>query len=211
MNTSLGQHDYDHDHCHDLDNQGQYLGANIDQEQNPDLEAPVNTTGTVWVDAADADVDSMAADTGDTMAAVDDTFNCDASGEPQSEARADNEGDECPQESWSDVVKKCSSKLVHARGCDTGNGARDFIIPGKNADNRNVRLRGVPSRRGWGGIDLAGPGLQHNSIVEPVFLAYNRIGIDGQRVSLMQIATAIVDALNDAQAVDAIQPMKFSR
>ncbi len=125
----------------------------------------------------------------------------------QSEVRIDNRDSECQQESWCNVVRKHSGKLVQTSGHD--NGARDFIIPDKNVNNKQALLRGVPSRRGWGGIDLMGPELQHKSTVEPVFLAYNRVGNDGQRVSLMQIATAVVDTLKNAQAVDTIQPMKL--
>ncbi len=50
--------------------------------------------------------------------------------------------------------------------------------------------------------------MQHKSHVEPVFLAYNRVSRGDQWVTLMQIANAVVDALNDSLAVDAVQPMK---
>ena len=77
VNKSLGQHNHGHDH--NLYDHSQYLDADSDQEQNPDLEAPMNTTGTVW---ADVDIDNIAVDTGDMTDTVDDTFYCDASGEP---------------------------------------------------------------------------------------------------------------------------------
>ena len=115
MNRSLGQHDHSHD-CN-LDDHSQYLDVNSDHKQNPNLEAPMNTTGTVW---ADDDVDSITADTGDKADTADDTFYCDASGEPQSEGRVDNRNSKCQQESWSNVVRRHSGKLAHTRGHDNG-------------------------------------------------------------------------------------------
>ncbi len=56
--------------------------------------------------------------------------------------------------------------------------------------------------------DLSGQESQHKLLVEPVFLAYNRVSRGAQRVTLLQIACAIVDALNDSAVVDAVQPMK---
>ncbi len=44
--------------------------------------------------------------------------------------------------------------------------------------------------------------------MEPVFLAYNQVSVKGPRPSLIQIATAVVETLDDAQAVDAVQPIK---
>ncbi len=56
--------------------------------------------------------------------------------------------------------------------------------------------------------NLSGQESQHKSHVEPVFLTYNRVSRGDQQVTLMQIACAVVDALNDSSAVDAVQPMK---
>ena len=57
-------------------------------------------------------------------------------------------------------------------------------------------------------FDFSGLELQHKSVVEPVFLAYNRVSAEGPRPLLMQIVTAVVETLDDVQAVDAVQPMK---
>ncbi len=57
-----------------------------------------------------------------------------------------------------------------------------------------------------GQMGFAGAELQHKSLVEPVFLAYNRVSAETQ-YTLMQIATAISDSLSDDCAVDAVQPI----
>ena len=49
--------------------------------------------------------------------------------------------------------------------------------------------------------------LQHKSLVEPVYLAYNRISME-IRHTLMQIATTVTDTLGDDMAVDAVQLMR---
>ncbi len=57
--------------------------------------------------------------------------------------------------------------------------------------------------------DVAGQELQHKSLVEPVFLVYQLVssGFE-ERISLMQIACAVVQTLNDVHSVDAVQPMR---
>ena len=52
--------------------------------------------------------------------------------------------------------------------------------------------------------NLSGQESQHKSHVEPVFLAYNKVSRGDQWVTLMQIACAIVDALNDTSAIDVV-------
>ena len=51
------------------------------------------------------------------------------------------------------------------------------------------------------------PALQHKAEVAPVFLAYNKISSEGERISLMQIAMSVYQALSNSMVVDAIQPM----
>ena len=62
---SLGQPDHGHDHNldHNLDDHSWHVDVDSDHKQNPNLEAPVNTTGMVWVD--DDNVDSIAVDNDD--------------------------------------------------------------------------------------------------------------------------------------------------
>ena len=54
--------------------------------------------------------------------------------------------------------------------------------------------------------DFDAPQVSHKSTVNPVFLAYSRVST-GQRIPLIQIATAVVQALKDETAVNTIQPM----
>ena len=57
--------------------------------------------------------------------------------------------------------------------------------------------------------DVCGQELQHKSLVEPIFLAYKRVSSgEGERITLMQIACSVVEALADRSAVDAVQPMR---
>ncbi len=55
---------------------------------------------------------------------------------------------------------------------------------------------------------LDGPEVQHKMTVEPVFLAYKHVSPEVGRLSLMQIATAVVQLLGDDGVVDAVQPMR---
>ena len=133
--------------------------------------------------------------------------------------------DATPQckELWSTVVGKNEHKLASMRRQDDTknhqNGSSDFVIPHTNSSI-------TPKMRGRGGAsvcggnhgshgqypDLFGQELQYKSLIEPVFLVYNRVssGSSGpQRVTLMQIACAVVEALNDSTAVDAVQLMKL--
>ncbi len=55
---------------------------------------------------------------------------------------------------------------------------------------------------------FSGPEIQHKSVVEPVFLAYNCVSTE-TRHTLMQVATAITQSLGDEMAIDAVQPMRM--
>ncbi len=51
------------------------------------------------------------------------------------------------------------------------------------------------------------PSVQHIAEVPPVFLAYNRVSVEGTWIPLIQVATAVVQSLNDDTVIDAVQPM----
>ena len=55
--------------------------------------------------------------------------------------------------------------------------------------------------------NLQAPEMQHKSLVEPIFLAYNRVSLGSGHTPLMDIATAAVQALNNPQAMDVVQLM----
>ncbi len=55
--------------------------------------------------------------------------------------------------------------------------------------------------------NLNAPEMQHKSLVEPIFLAYNRVSSGSEHTPLMDITTAAVQALNNPQAEDTVQPM----
>ncbi len=42
------------------------------------------------------------------------------------------------------------------------------------------------------------------------FLAYMRVSSEGQRISLVQTATSVIQAMDSADALHAVQPMKDS-
>ncbi len=55
--------------------------------------------------------------------------------------------------------------------------------------------------------NLSMPEVLHKSLVEPIFLAYNRVSSRSEQTPLMDITTAAVQALNNPKAVDAVQLM----
>ncbi len=102
-----------------------------------------------------------------------------------------------------------------AKARSANDGAGDFVIPDKPSSSARPFLSrpavgrgGMNSGRGGKSMGFTRPELQHKAVVEPVFLAYNRISTEGSRIALMQVATAVVDALNDPGALDTVQPMK---
>ncbi len=58
----------------------------------------------------------------------------------------------------------------------------------------------------WGGKQSTT--VQHKTEVPPIFVAYQRVSSDGERITLMQVATAVLHAMNDQLVLDAVQPMK---
>ncbi len=88
------------------------------------------------------------------------------------------------------------------------------LVPGNSVGTRSVSsgqyLCGGFHGSSYGslGPDFSGPELQHKLTIEPVFLTYNRVSSDGVCLSLIQIATSVVDSLGDPSAVDTVQPMK---
>ncbi len=126
---------------------------------------------------------------------------------------------------WTEVVKSKANQIAKANpASDPGlhMGATEFVIP-PNCESPRVRRYSHPARsnQGWytgtgaertqaGGLfpDLSGSEVQHKSTVEPMYLAYKRISTEAGRLSLMQVATAVVQALQDNTAVDAVQLMR---
>ena len=153
----------------------------FDSDVDPDLEEPILQDGTEWADAV-----GMVSNDGQTGVST----------QPE-------------QSLWSTVVGCKANSLANTR--KVGDGAKDFVIPDKHLTlpSSSVRGRGLHAT-GQGGyhLDFSGPEIQHKSVVEPVFLAYNRVSTDGSRISLMQVATAVVDTLGEACTIDAVQPMR---
>ena len=57
-------------------------------------------------------------------------------------------------------------------------------------------------------MPFTGEELQHKSLVEPIFLAYNRVSSAEMRLTLIQVATSVTDSLGDNSALDTVQPMQ---
>ncbi len=132
--------------------------------------------------------------------------------------------------SWAAVVKAGAECLArtnpgNSRECgQVGANADDFVIlPNQTSSiakqgNGNVRSYGTRSACGGGSnlsegqVNLSpaldGPEVQHKMTVEPIFLAYKWVSLKAGRLSLMQIATVVVQTLGDEDVVDAVQPMR---
>ena len=57
--------------------------------------------------------------------------------------------------------------------------------------------------------DFEQPTVQHKAEVAPIFLAYKWVSVEGAKIAIMCVASAIVQALKDDTALDAIQPMRY--
>ncbi len=56
---------------------------------------------------------------------------------------------------------------------------------------------------------MKGQAVQHKAEVPPVFLAYKHVSSEGERISLVQIATSVIQAMHSDSSLDAVQPMKL--
>ena len=54
----------------------------------------------------------------------------------------------------------------------------------------------------WSGM------LKHKAEVLPVFIAYKRVSQEGTKISLMQVATAVLKSVVNPTSLDAVQPMR---
>ena len=50
--------------------------------------------------------------------------------------------------------------------------------------------------------------VKHKAEVPPVFVVYRQVMAEGERISLVQVATAVLQALGDWSSLDAVQPMR---
>ncbi len=145
----------------------------------PDLEMPLSHTGSEWANASEN------VGEGESDLDLDVTLILTTTSEKEP--------------SWSTVVK---------------NGNRCVNLVSSNSASMESVSRGQHLQGGLHGLrdhcgpDFSGPELQHKSMIEPVFLAYNRVSNEGACLSLIQIATSVVDSLGDSGVVDAVQPMK---
>ncbi len=57
--------------------------------------------------------------------------------------------------------------------------------------------------------DFEQPIVQHKAEVAPIFLAYKQVSVEGAKIAIMCVASAIVQALKDNTALDAIQLMRY--
>ncbi len=53
-----------------------------------------------------------------------------------------------------------------------------------------------------------GQAMNHVTEVPPVFLAYKRVSNEGHQISLVQVASAVLQVMKDDMVLDAVQPMK---
>ncbi len=83
----------------------------------------------------------------------------------------------------------------------------DALVSGQPADSNCVGTSPLPGKLSLASFP-AGPTIQHKAEVPPIFLAYKCISNEGQHISLVQIATAFIQAVGQENKLDAVQPMK---
>ena len=50
--------------------------------------------------------------------------------------------------------------------------------------------------------------VEHKAEVPPIFMVYWKVSADGECISLMQVATAVLQIMGDQSTIDAVQPMR---
>ncbi len=50
--------------------------------------------------------------------------------------------------------------------------------------------------------------VQHKAEVPPIFVVYCKVSADGECISLMQVATAVLQVMGDQSTIDVVQPMR---
>ncbi len=152
-----------------------------DSETEPDLEQPVLLPNSTWSDAV----------------------------VEQEMAENPRTGDSAVQllvGSWADRVAMCMvTKDVNldksAEGClkesDHLGGQEVVIVLVPVPPDESL----MPS--------IKGQAVQHKAEVPPIFLAYKCVSSEGERILLVQIAMAIIQAMHSDSTLDAVQPMKM--
>ncbi len=164
-----------------LDNEISNVDADID------MESFTASMGTDWADTVDDSADKTSDLVSDSESSLTDAL-------------------------WTTIMSRQSNNLAaaNARG---SSGAADFVILysrsqiQKLQSKTNAPIHGGRSFHGGLLSSFSGPELQHKSVVEPIFLAYNHVSTETRHM-LMQVATAIAQSLGDDTAVDVVQPMR---
>ena len=97
--------------------------------------------------------------------------------------------------SWASVVAADSNAL-----CSSTNGSVERR-PGREASSDDQPTH---NDRTTGPTEM----VKHKAEVPPVFVEYCCVSAEGERISLMQIATAVLHMMGDQGTLDAVQPMK---
>ena len=144
-----------------------------------DLEAPVLQEGTHWAEASELSAEHpMNAGNVD----IDSIVNIAQSTQSTQSSQ-----------SWADLVNADKRKYAAA---NTENLKSDSHQENKSSESMvNFSAAGTTS-------------LRHKAEVPPVFIAYKWVSSEGTCISLMQVATAVLKAVANSTALDAIQLMK---
>ena len=95
----------------------------------------------------------------------------------------------------------------HPSSCSRGHLVRGTTTP--LCGGHHFRTEDAPCSQAVSTLpDFAQPTIQHKAEVAPIFLAYKRVSSEGAKISLMCVASAVVQAFKDNTAIDAIQPMR---
>ena len=125
----------------------------------PDLETPLSHTGSEWVDASE------------NVREGESDLDLDITLIPTTNLEK--------EASWSTVVKNGN---WHINLVSSNSAGTRFVSQGQHLCSG---LHGLRDSCSCPGPDFSGPELQYKSMIEPVFLAYNRVSNDGAYLSLI--------------------------
>ncbi len=183
-----------------LSNSEAEMHIDHDNELSPsldkvDLEMPMTLTGAEWADTLentsdDDDVPDHMCVSGGSRDGNHDSI--DHTHEVCSDLNWDENMDDSTamvcagSPTWADKVKGVSNGASGGRHITSANGSDS--------------VGSVPK--------FGGTAIRHKSEVPPIFLAYQHVLAEGAHITLVQIATSVIQAMRDDSVLDVVQLMK---
>ncbi len=153
--------------------------AQNDSDDDVDLEQKAHCTGTVW--AGDVEIE-------------------------------EEWEQPCRQESWADKVATNAWQLLRAAGLpgqdvdvDVNKDKSSQISHSVNNFDTAAKSRALSCNLT---LSTSSKALDHKAEVPPIFIPYRRVSAEGARISLVQVATLVINAMCNETALDVVQPMR---